>query len=1172
MNPKLIVPFLFTISSVIAQEGELKIADKNYDRYAYIDAIKIYENIANKGYKSADLFQKIGNSYYFRSQFQQAEKWYTALFEMNEKLEPEYYYRYAQTLKAVESYEKAAVIMEKFTQLATKDSRAKAYNKNKNYLEVIKKNSGRYEVKNAGINSPATDYGTAFLGNLLVFTSARDTLGFVRRKDNWTNQAFTNLYAAAMDSVGNLGAPKKFSSDINTKVNESTPAFTKDGQTMYFTRNNFLSRKPGKGKDHTVHLKIYRATLKNNKWANVEELPFNSDEYSTAHPALSPDDKTLYFTSDMPGTFGQSDIYKVAILSDGGFGPAENLGAPINTEGKETFPFISESNELYFASDGHPGLGGLDIFITPLEKNNAYEEVYNVGAPVNSGSDDFAFWINPKTQQGFFSTNRDASLGFDDIFKFKEKNAITYNHRQNVEGIVIDEETGKPLANMTIQLFDSQFNLLETVKTDQDGKYSFDVRRQDGYYVRTAQSAGQENQVLVSKVTGVITDPLTGKPVAGAIVQLFDSKHNVLQTVTSDKDGKYSFDVKAKEGYYVKTAASIREENQFLASQVTGIVTDENGKPLANVPVQLFDANSNVVQTVISDKDGKYTFNIKAKEGYSIRTEKENQVLVSKVTGIVTDENGKPLANAIVQLFDSKHNVMQTITSDADGKYSFDVKAKAGYYVTTATSKREENKFLTSKVTGIVTDENGKPLANVSVRLFDANSNVLQTIISDKEGKYTFDIKVKDGYSIRTEKENQVLVSKVTGFVTDENGKPLANAIVQLFDSKHNVLQTVISDKDGKYSLDVKAKAGYYVKTAASKRDQNQFLASQVTGIVTDENGKPLANTTIQLLDSKSNVLQTVTSDKDGNYSFDVKAKEGYFIRTEKENQMLVSKVTGIVTDENGKPLANAIVQLFDSKHNLLQTVTSDADGKYSFDVKAKAGYYVRTLASKKEAKLVLASQVTGIVTDENGKPLANATIQLLDSKSNVLQTVTSDKDGNYSFDVKGHEGYFVRVLQADGKEFETSEMRLLDLKNASKMQHNIKVNKRTKRVTTGDDLAKVFGIQNVLFSLNKYNIKPDTEQNLAKVIAVMEQYPNMKIDIRSYTDSRASEAYNNNLSEKRAQATFNYMVKKGISKNRLTAKGYGKSQLLNDCGDGVPCTEEQHQVNRRSEFIINMD
>lgn len=482
-----------------AQEVKINKADKNYDKFAYVDAIKTYEKVAEKGHKSVEVFQKLGNAYYFQSKLEDANKWYTELFAMNQEVEPEYYFRYAQTLKSVGDYKKADEMMEKFYQKDGSDNRAKIAKSQKDYLSEIKKNSGRYRIENAGINSEFSDYGTAFYKDELVFTSARDTGGISSRKHSWTNQSYTNLFGSKVTDNGNFESPKKFSKSVSSKFHESTPAFTQDGNTMYFTRNNFNNGKKGSDKSETILLKLYKATKDGDKWTNVTELPFNSNEYSVAHPALSPDEKTLYFASDMPGSMGSSDLYRVAINADGSYGTPVNLGNKINTEGRETFPFVSDNNELYFASDGHPGLGGLDVFVTKLSSDGNIGTIKNVGEPVNSKMDDFAFLIDTKTKNGFVSSNRkEDNLGYDDIYKLTEIIPIPEDCKQFLTGVVVEEDSQKPIANAKVILYDSVENKLKELTSDAQGKYDFGIVECDTKLkIRAEKTTYNTNEISV---------------------------------------------------------------------------------------------------------------------------------------------------------------------------------------------------------------------------------------------------------------------------------------------------------------------------------------------------------------------------------------------------------------------------------------------------------------------------------------------------------------------------------------------------------------------------------------------------------------------------------------------------------------------------------------------------
>ena len=478
--------FLFSICFCgMAQKAVLKKAEKEYNQYAYIDAISIYEKVAENGYKDEKMFQRLGNAYYFNAELTKAVKWYDALFSLNNQQEPEYYYRYAQALKSIGDYTKSDQMLEAFNEKVKTDTRGLLFDNNKNYLEQIKSNSGRFEVTDAGINSKQSDYGSTIFDNKLVFASARDTATLAKKTFRWTNRSFTNLYVSELKEDGSLENPVRLQKKINSKFNESTPVFTKDGKTMYFTRNNYLGGKKGKDTQRITLLKLYKADLVNDKWTNITELPFNNDQFSVAHPALSVDEKKLYFASDMPGSFGQSDLYSVAINNDGTFGQPENLGPTINTEGRETFPFISGDNELYFASDGRPGLGGLDIFVVKINADATFDQIQNIGEPVNTKFDDFAFIINNSTRKGFFSSNKEGGIGNDDIYKFTETRKL--DCEKQLSGIIKDSETNQAIEGAKVILLDDKFQEIAEVTSATDGAYNFKVKCNKTYYVRVAK-------------------------------------------------------------------------------------------------------------------------------------------------------------------------------------------------------------------------------------------------------------------------------------------------------------------------------------------------------------------------------------------------------------------------------------------------------------------------------------------------------------------------------------------------------------------------------------------------------------------------------------------------------------------------------------------------------------
>ncbi|MRX67635.1 WD40-like Beta Propeller Repeat [Flavobacterium resistens] len=494
---------VFSLDSY-SQQSKVNSGDKKYNNYAYVDAIKTYEKVANKGYKSEEMFKKLGNSYYFNSDFEGAAKWYSELFAMSSNIEPEYYYRYAQSLKSIGDTAKANKILDEFDTKNSNDNRAKLYKEDVNYLEQIKANSGRYNIENAGINSKYSDYGSFVYNNKLYFASARDTGNFSQRKHKWTGEYFTNIYDADVDPATYTASKvNKFKNALNSKFNEATPVFSKDGKTAYFTRNNFVDGKKGKDANKITLVKLYKATLDSKgQWTNIAPLSFTSDNYSTAHPALSPDGKTLYFASDMPGTVGQSDIYKVSINADGSYGTPENLGKTINTEGKETFPYVTDDNEIYFASDGHPGLGGLDVFVGDIDSDGTISNIQNLGADINSPKDDFAYFIDPVSRLGYFSSNKDGGLGSDDIYKFLETRRLKCI--QELSGIITDIATNEILPGAKVTLYENQV-IKATTTADDTGLYKLPVDCKKTYNVRA------EKQDYETKEVSVTIDKVSGK-------------------------------------------------------------------------------------------------------------------------------------------------------------------------------------------------------------------------------------------------------------------------------------------------------------------------------------------------------------------------------------------------------------------------------------------------------------------------------------------------------------------------------------------------------------------------------------------------------------------------------------------------------------------------------------
>ena len=484
---------LITSLTAYSQSKKVEKAESEFDKYAYQSAIESYEDLVADGFNDEEIFKNLGNANYLNAQYEEASSWYSKLFMIeNADIEPEYMYRYAQSLKSTGEYTAADTWMKKFDSAQGDDIRARKFANQQDYLHKIENLSGRYDIKNIAINSPESDFAPSLFGKNLVFSTARDTGTTSRNIHEWTNRSFLNLYKSSINDNGSFSSPFKLPKTMNKKTHESSTSFTKDGSVVYFTRNNSQNGKFARDEKGVSRLKIYRADIDGEEWTNIQELPFNSDSYSTAHPSLSADETKLYFASDMEGSIGASDIFVVDINEDGTYGSPKNMGDIINTEARETFPFISQNNVLYFASDGHPGLGGLDIFAVQIE-GNEISEVVNIGKPVNSEQDDFSFIINETSGLGFFASNRAGGQGGDDIYALQENEPLDFSCTTLVSGTIKEEGSLQTLADVKISILNSENEVVATSASDENGNFSLDGDCKNGEYKIVAQKQDYDN-------------------------------------------------------------------------------------------------------------------------------------------------------------------------------------------------------------------------------------------------------------------------------------------------------------------------------------------------------------------------------------------------------------------------------------------------------------------------------------------------------------------------------------------------------------------------------------------------------------------------------------------------------------------------------------------------------
>ena len=519
------------------------IARKQYYQYDYDIVQQKYLDLINSGKETKESLEYLANSFFNNSEYDRAVIWFNRLIsKYPEEISPEIYYRASLSFKSQGSYEISDDLLRKYISLTDNLVIKSYYENNPDYLEKISQNAENYRILKTEINTDGSDFGPSFYGDdKIIFSSTASSTGDDLYE--WSGERFLDLFIADMDSNGNLINRESLSGEINTEYHESSAVLTKDKKVMYFTRNNYYSGKLGFDKNKQVNLKIYKAESDDGEvWKNIEELPFNSDEYSVAHPAISVNEKRLYFSSDMPGSFGYSDIWYVDIFEDGTYSDPINLGPQVNTEFRESFPFISEEGILYFSSDGRIGLGGFDVYLSNLDSRGMPTTTKNLGPPINSRLDDFGFIFSSNRGFGYFSSNRNGiegsssdevyrvELGDENIIynRFGEPNENTnlksvdfktdnfktndclevdcsYFCNVSIQGILKDKNTRKILRGVLVSLIDLNGNILYEQLTREDGSYSFinEIDCSKEYFITASKPIGYSDHESVIRIPSI---------------------------------------------------------------------------------------------------------------------------------------------------------------------------------------------------------------------------------------------------------------------------------------------------------------------------------------------------------------------------------------------------------------------------------------------------------------------------------------------------------------------------------------------------------------------------------------------------------------------------------------------------------------------------------------------
>ena len=643
--------------SLLAQ-SLTKQADRQFDQLAYAKAIDLYEQALAKptaltDAERQDARAKLGYSYQQTRDMPNAERIYHDLIGSG-NLSAEYskcYLFYAQALASNGKYREAQEAYDKYGTVQASDKRSPSFSKLYRDVSALTRNAGSYRVEFLTMNTRRAEFSPMLYKDGLVFVSAGNSGNGVKRIFKWNNTPFLDLYylpdlktirtskpaslggsassrrvrtrlirplgsddytaptANDTRTVGFYGGNNismgyedqpisesdRFSRTLNTKYHEGPATFTKDGSRVIFTRNNFNEGHYRESTDGVNKLKLYTATQTNGIWSKAEELPFNSDEFSTGHPALSRDDQLLYFSSDRPGGLGGTDIY-VSKWTKGKWGEPVNLGREVNSKGNELFPFVDEKGNIYFSTDGRPGLGALDMFYAQLTPDGQQGTVLrNLGEPLNSPKDDFGIVTDGDRTSGYFSSNRKNGGADDDVYRFTRDGSLYPCRELTVS--VVDASTREPLANTSIAMDNPANDKQKELKTDVEG------------LVRICINIDSDFKFFASR------DGYIDNKVGFSTKDLSDDQPSRLEILL----------------------AKPREVEKSAMTRLRGrVLTQTNQKPIANAKVVSINECDGSSLETMSDSVGNYEFAMQPGCAYALEAMKDNM----GTTGAHVDKAG----------------------------------------------------------------------------------------------------------------------------------------------------------------------------------------------------------------------------------------------------------------------------------------------------------------------------------------------------------------------------------------------------------------------------------------------------------------------------------------------------------------------------------------------------
>ena len=1025
----------------------------------------------------------------------------------------------------------------------------------------------KYNVFSTSINSEYAELGVSYLhANTLIFASSKksdEDKSFKKGRRRNNSQFYLEFYKGIVAENGDIIENGKISNEIKNKYFEADISFTPDLKTVYFTWNNYYSAETKEDIEKWNTLRIVKASVTDNfQLGNIMFLPINSSTYSVRSPIVSDDGKKLFFVSDMPGGFGENDIYYIDILMDGTYGKPVNLGASINSKNSELYPSVDSNHNLYFSSVSKEKKVDLDIFKSEF-KNGTYQKAIALPEPINSEFDDFGFVINPTTNSGFFTSNRTGSLGDVDIYAF------TINEKECVQSLTfnfINENTKKQLTqvsgkllvdNQTVENFN--FNENYELKTKLKCNRNFKIIAFKDNFVpfeesfsssETYDSSFNKTFSLIpldctQNIELVVTSAAQNQVIDNATVQLIsngkiidsknytngkaitfpincNSSYEIIATANNFETSKITFS--SNGNYNVKTSQNIvlipKQCNQIIA----GTITTTNNVPLTgNISLYL---NGKIIEKQIAEN---FRFNVNCNSLYKITVEANNydaaQITVS------TDNTFNKVTDVIALLTPKECNQIVE-----------------GYIVNKNSRIQPKNTTVSLFINGTFKEK--KSLNTNNLYNFSVDCNSKYMIVAEAENFETNQIKFSTNaeYNSKTQKDIALIpklcIQIVTGIVkSNSDAYPIKNAVISLFSNG------ILKDKqqvNDFYTFAIDCNQNYTIIAEAVNYETTkvEFLTNLNNENTVEKNillAPKLCSQNVELIVLNNESKLQISNAK---------------VSLHLENELV--SIKNIIND-------NSLI--FNLKCNSNYKIIAESDNFESNEINFNTDAVFNSKTNKSIhliPKPCNQQLLVSIINKENMEPLFGSVLTVF-RNNEIIKTLKLEDKNSIKLNLECKSDYNLKI-QLDKFDTQAVSFQTTNIYNDS-LAKTIILTPSIEFVNVSGE--KFINTNTIYFDLDTDKIRSDAAIEINKVIAYLFKFPNTKVDVKSHTDSRAPDNYNLELSNKRANSVIKYIISNGIDSSRVSGKGYGETQLLNNCANGVKCTELEHQINRRTEFLI---